>query len=111
MATNEEIAEDIIRIYAAAHTNDGIVFLTYGELAKRLGREGQHRLLGGPLDLVREICRRRNLPDIATVIVDKASLQDGSMKPSPKALDKYGGWSGLRAEQARVLTFDWSSQS
>jgi hypothetical protein len=84
------------------------VLWSYGDLATAIGRPGQHRLLGGPLDEVRTICGRNGWPDIATVVVTKDSLADGTLRPSPQAFEKYGGWPGLREEQARVLTFHWA---
>jgi hypothetical protein len=78
-------------------------------MATAIGRPGQHRLLGAPLDAVRDLCKERGWPDIATVVVTKDSLVDGTLRPSPQALEKYGGWPGLREEQARVIAFDWSS--
>ncbi len=108
MASVSEIAEKIIAAYVDLRRSGDTVFVTYGELAQLIGREGQHRLLGAPLDRVRDICSERNLPDIATVIVDKASLDRGSVTPSAAAIEKYNGWLGLRREQARVIAFDWS---
>ena len=109
MATNDETAAAIIKVYAAARVSEDVVFMTYGELSDRLGRPGQQRLLGDPLDRVRKLCESFGIPDIATVIVDKVSLERGTLKPSERALEKYGGWRELRVEQARVLAFDWAS--
>ena len=116
MGKNDDLAEQILRTYAEARAKDGVIFMTYGDLATRLGRPGQHRLLGDPLDRLRRLCEKRHLPDVATMIVDKTSLREkvtvadaGKVEPSPKALEKYGGWLDLRAEQARVIAFDWSS--
>ncbi len=83
--------------------------MTYGTLAARVGREGQHRLLGDPLDRVRGLCARLGVPDVAVMIVSKGALQDGTVEPSKAALEKYGGWPSLRKEQARVLAYDWES--
>ena len=83
--------------------------MSYGALAARVGRPGQHRLLGDPLDRVRGLCARRGLPDVAVMIVSKESLRDGTAEPSQKALEKYGGWPDLRKEQARVLAYDCNS--
>ena len=111
MGKNDDLAVRILQIYAEARTQEDVIFMTYGELANRLDKPGQHRLIGDPLDRVRILCEARQLPDIATVIVDKRSLESGKMKPSEKALEKYGGWDGLRKEQARVIAYEWSSQA
>ena len=109
MGKNDDLAEQILRTYAEASVNEGVIFMTYGDLAKRLGRPGQHRLLGDPLDRLRNLCAERGLPDVATMIVDKPSLHAGTVEPSARALEKYGGWFDLRAEQARVISYDWSA--
>ncbi|MFW8634373.1 hypothetical protein [Cribrihabitans pelagius] len=109
MATNEYWAKRIISEYVKLRQSSDKVLVTYGELAESIGRKGEHRLLGNPLDLVRAICEQANLPDVTTVVVDQQSLRTGEISPSPKALEKYGGWPGLRAAQARVLAFDWRS--
>lgn len=110
MPSNEEHAESIIAAYTRLRQSTDQVFVTYGQLATMIGRDGQHRLLGGPLDLVREICKLRGLPDIATVVVSEESLADGTIKPTAAGLAKYNGWTALRAEQARVIAWDWSSK-
>jgi hypothetical protein len=109
MATNRETAEALVAEFLRAARESGRVLWTYADLATAVGRPGQHRLLGAPLDEVRRICEEHGWPDIATVVVTKDSLLDGTLRPSPQAIDKYGGWPGLRREQARVLVFDWSS--
>ncbi|WP_154665019.1 hypothetical protein [Leisingera daeponensis] len=109
MATNEYWANRIFSEYVKLRQSSAKVFVTYGDLAELIGRQGEQRLLGTPLDLVRAICEHANLPDIATVVVDQKSLKTGEIRPSPKALEKYGGWPGLRAEQGRVLAFDWAA--
>jgi len=106
---NDDLAREILLTYAKARINEHVIFMTYGDLAERLGRPGQQRLLGDPLDRLRTLCDQRGLPDVATVIVDKQSLRSGEVSPSPKALEKYGGWQNLREEQARVIAQDWSS--
>lgn len=109
MATNEFWANRIFSEYVKLRQSSDKVFVTYGDLAELIGRQGEHRLLGAPLDLVRAICERADLPDVATVVVDQQSLRSGEIRPSPKALEKYGGWPGLRAEQGRVVAFDWDA--
>ena len=109
MATNEYWAERIINAYVKLRQSSEKVFVSYGEMAELIGRKGEHRLLGAPLDLVRELCEKMNLPDVATVVVNVPSLRNGEVRPSDQALEKHGGWPGLRAEQARVLLFDWST--
>lgn len=111
MPTNVEHAERIISAYIELRRTTDQVFLTYGQLADLIGRTGQQRLLGAPLDVVRELCKARGLPDIATVIVSKDSLTDGTLKPASEAIEKYNGWHGLRAEQARVMAWDWLQQA
>ncbi len=108
MATNKEIALEILSRFVEG-ARGGRVLWTYGDLATATGRDGQHRLLGGPLDALRDHCVENGLPDVATVVVSKESLAGGSLKPSPKALGKYGGWPGPRQEQARVIAFDWAA--
>lgn len=109
MATNRETAEAIVAAFVASTLERGRILWSYADLATAISRPGQHRLLGAPLDEVRLLCEERGLPDIATVVVTKGSLLDGTLRPSPQALAKYGGWPELRREQARVLAFDWSS--
>lgn len=109
MATNRDTAEAIFAAYVTARKTSDVVFLSYGALAERIGRKGQGRLLAAPLDLVRELCQSRELPDLATVIVSQESLKDGTLMPAPNAAGKYGDWVGLRKEQARVMAFDWTS--
>ncbi len=107
MATNTEVAQEFLKQFVEG-TRHGRVLWTYGDMAVANGRAGQHNLLGAPLDTLRDLCVEKDLPDIATVVVSKGSLTDGTLKPSPTAIDKYGGWPGLRKEQARVMTFDWT---
>ena len=109
MATNRETAEAIVAAFLAAARDTDRILWSYADLSTAIGRPGQHRLLGGPLDEVRRFCEERAWPDIATVVVTKDSLLDGTLRPSPQALEKHGGWPGLRREQARVIEFDWSS--
>jgi hypothetical protein len=109
MTTNRETAETILAVFLAAARDSGRILWSYSDLATAIGRPGQHRLLGAPLDEVRRLCEEREWPDIATVVVTKDSLLDGTLRPSPQALEKYGGWPGLRRAQARVIEFDWSS--
>jgi hypothetical protein len=109
MPTNRGTAEAICAAFVAQAQATGRVLWSYSDLAAAIGRSGQHRLLGAPLHEVRRLCEERGWPDIATVVVTKDSLLDGSLRPSPQALDKYGGWPGLRQEQARVIAFDWSA--
>ncbi|GEM_PF-2703957 len=111
MATNRETAEAIVEAFLAQSRDPGRMLWSYGDLATAIGKPGQHRLLGAPLDEVRRLCEERGWPDIATVVVTKESLLDGTLRPSPQALGKYGGWPGLRRQQARVLEFDWSMVS
>lgn len=106
--TNEEWAQAIFAAYVAA-TRKGKFVWTYGDMAKATGRSGQHRLMGPALDLVRERCTARGVPDCATLIVTQDALNDGSIRPSQAALKKHSGWAELRKEQAACLTFDWSS--
>ena len=105
---NLEIAERIFEAYVAFATEENGVFLTYSELARRIGRAGQHHFLGAPLDIVSGICDAKGVPNITTVIVDKPSLLGGTVKPSASAIKKYDGWSNLRNEQTRVMLFDWA---
>lgn len=82
------------------------MFLTCKDLAVRIGRAGQERLLGDVLDRVRILCRDLGLRDVATMVVSKDSLAAGLAQPAQGSKEKYDGWRGLRAEQARVMTFD-----
>lgn len=107
MASNHEHAERIIQVYIEMRRTSEIVFISYKDLAIRIGRPGEHRLLGGSLDLVRDICRTRNIPDVATMVVSKNSLLDGTLQPSQDAVAKYGGWPELRQEQARAMAHHW----
>ena len=107
MATNTEIAQELYKQFVDC-ARQGRVLWAYGDMAVAIGRAGHRRLLGAPLDTLRDLCVEKGLPDIATVVVSKDSLTGGTLKPSPKAIDKHGGWPGLRKEQARVMTFDWT---
>ena len=107
MTTNRETAEQSVEAYVAARA-DGIAFLTYGTLATLIGRPGEHRLLGAPLDMVRGICKERGIPDIAAAVVDKVSMENGRVASSQKAIVKYGGWPNLCSEQAKVIACNWS---
>ena len=107
MPSNMDHAEAIIESYIMHRRDGGSVFMTYSEIAEAIGRKGEHRLLGVPLDLVRESCAKRGLPDIATVIVSKASFKMGTFEPSQRAMAKYDGWPGLKAEQERVRNWIW----
>ena len=109
MATNRETAEAIVDVFLTRERDHGRILWSYGDLATALGRPGQHRLLGGALDELRQLCEERGWPDIATVVVTKDSILDGTLRPSPQAVEKYGGWPGLRREQARVIERNWSS--
>lgn len=110
MPTNQEWADEIIQVYIDLRCQENdIVFLTYKDLAIRLGRPGQERLLAGPLDIVREECQKRQIPDVATMVVSKESLVSGEVKPSTKAASKYNDWTSLRQEQARAISFDWKT--
>lgn len=107
MASNIDQAKRIVQIYTEMRQTTETVFLSYKDLAIHLGRPGEHRLLGGPLDLVRDLCDHRHIPDVATMIVSKASLLDGTVQPSKGAVEKYGGWPDLRKEQARAMAHKW----
>ena len=109
MATNREIAQQIIKAYVRSRQSSDSVFLSYGQMSGLIDRPGQQRLLGAPLDLVRDICHDMGIPDIATVVVGADSMKDGTVKPAEAALTKHGGWPGLRKEQARVIAFDWAT--
>jgi hypothetical protein len=108
MATNSETAEAIIDAFLTEWRRGGRVLWSYGDMSTAIGRPGQQRLLGPPLDEVRRLCKERGWPDIATVVVTKESILDGTLRPSPQAIDKHGGWPGLRWQQARVIENDWS---
>ena len=86
MATNRETAEAIVAAFLAAARDTDRILWSYADLSTAIGRPGQHRLLGGPLDEVRRLCEERAWPDIATVVVTKDSLLDGTLRPSPQAL-------------------------
>lgn len=105
---NAKTAKSIIKAYVEFFIKEQGLFLTYGDLAIRIGRPGEHNLLGAPLDIARELCKAHNLPDITTMIVNKPSIQNGTMKPSENAIQKYNGWPDLRREQAKVIAFEWS---
>ena len=109
MATNQETAEQVIKVFVKAATTESRIIWTYGDLATAIERPGEHRLLGAALDIVRQLCVERGIPDVATVVVSKTSLLDGTLKPTDSALNKYNGWQGLREEQAKVFQFDWLS--
>jgi alkylated DNA nucleotide flippase Atl1 len=108
MATNTELAVEILAAYVNVRKTGHQVVLTYGDMAKLIGRPGQQRILGGALDALRKYCEDLEIPDVATVVVNKESLLDGTLLPSQQALEKYGGWPGLRKQQAKVISFDWS---
>lgn len=107
MGANDHHAETALDLYAKAAAEEGLVFLTYRELAARMGRPGQERLLGDVLDRLRLLCEQRNLPDVATMVVSQDSLRSGLVRPADNAKRKYCDWRGLRDAQAKVMTFDW----
>ncbi|MFK7869906.1 MAG: hypothetical protein AB8B58_11765 [Roseobacter sp.] len=108
MPTNREWAAKILEQFVLG-ASEGRIVWTYGDMATAIGRPGEHRLLGGPLDELRKYCQDLELPDLATVVVSKESLIDGRIEPSKQAFDKYDGWPQLRREQAKVFNFDWST--
>lgn len=104
-----------IRIVAAA-MQAGEAALSYSELARRLGMSkvnGQG--LASYLNEAAAICAERGLPNVATVIVAKASLDAGAAMPSEGsfAAGFYASTELTRemipAEQARVRAFDWAA--
>lgn len=107
MATNTQIAHQVINAYALASARDHIVFLSYNEIAKRIGRQGEHHLLGDLWGKIQELCERDGVPDVAACIVNLYSLNTGQLKPAEKVVERHGGWEGVRREQAAVMTFDW----
>ncbi|WP_090110936.1 hypothetical protein [Limimaricola pyoseonensis] len=109
MASNAETAEQIIRIFAVVSVRENRVWMTYKALAEALGRPGQQRLLQGALDVVRDICRDRGLPDLAVCIVSEDSVKAGTLLPASGAIQKYGGIPAIRRAQAEVLCFDWAA--
>ncbi len=95
---------------------DGEAAITYSELARRLGMSkvnGQG--LASYLNEAAAICAEHGLPNVATLVVGKASLESGVPMPSEGSFsDGFYAASGLAredvaAEQERVRTFDWRS--
>ncbi len=107
MATNAEIANQIISAYAEARAREHIIFMSYNEAAKRIGQGGRHQQLGAVWEKIYELCERDGLPDVATCIVNLYSLNTGQLKPSETVIERHGGWPGVRKEQAAVMTYDW----
>ena len=90
--------------------------ITYSELARRLGMakvNGQG--LASYLNEAAEICAEFGLPNVATLVVSKESLDAGTPMPSAGSFsDGFYARSGLTvetiaAEQDRVRAFDWLS--
>ena len=69
--------------------DERIVFLRYKELAARMGRPGQERLLGDVLDRLRILCEHLNLSGVATMLVGQHSLYAGLVRPADNAQRKY----------------------
>ena len=111
MASNVDTAEKIIRIFAAASARENRVWMTYKALAEALDRPGQQRLLQGALDMTRELCRERGLPDLGVCIVSESSIRAGTLLPAQGAIQKYGGIPAIRSAQAKVICFDWAPLS
>lgn len=104
-----------IKIVAKAALN-GESALTYSELSRRLGMakvNGQG--LASYLNEAAAICAEFGLPNVATLIVSKDSLDAGQPMPSAGSYsDGFYARSGLTkddvaAEQQRVREFDWRS--
>ena len=105
------LAETAIGVYAQDSRRNGARLVTYTDMAAMLGQPPNYaRRMGPMLAALRTACIARGLPDICAVIVAA-----GTDMPSAKSFDTLSGtWcdtgldaGGVRAEQARVLGFDW----
>ncbi len=90
--------------------------ITYSELARRLNMSkvnGQG--LATYLNRAAEICAEHWLPNVATLVVSKDSMDRGAPMPSEGSFaDGFYARTGLTrddiaAEQAKVRAFDWTS--
>ena len=75
------------------------------------------QVLKAYLDEVGVFCRKRGVPDLATIVVSKSSRDSGDPLPSENAFGddgKYGleklSRQQVRDQQARVITHDWASE-
>ena len=107
LATIQVVAEAVLA---------GEPALTYSELARRLGMSkvnGQG--LSSYLNEAAAICAERGLPNVASMVVSKDSLERGAPMPSEGSFsDGLYAATGLTRdtiaeEQARVRSFDWRS--
>ena len=108
---SRETAKLAITRYAIDACQHGARLWTYTDLATALGRAPSvARQLGPMLALLRIECHAQGLPNLCAVIV-----ASGTDMPSRKSFDTLSGtWCdtgldeiGVRAEQARVLAYDW----
>jgi hypothetical protein len=104
-------AQSAITAYAQDARQHGARLLSYTDFAVTLGKPPNYaRRMGPLLAALRPACLARGLPDICAVIVAA-----GTDMPSPKSFDTLSGtWcdtgmdaDGVRAEQARVLGWNW----
>ena len=105
-------AQRAIAVYAADARAHRARRLSYTDFAVLMGyAPSRARGLGPLLAALRQACHARGLPDICTVIVAA-----GTEMPSARSFDVLTGiWhgtvldrDGVRAEQARVLAWDWA---
>jgi hypothetical protein len=73
--------------------------MTYGELAKRIKRGGPN-LMSEPLDCITRWCKRNDLPQLASLVVERMT---GMPAPGFTAVAR----SEIPAEHERVWAHDW----
>lgn len=107
-------AAETIHILARAVQN-GEPAVSYSDFATRLGLSRVNAQgLASYLKEAAALCERHGLPNIATLVATKTSLDAGAPMPSEGRLtDGFYEATGLSAEkipaeQARARAFDWS---
>ncbi|MCR8725435.1 hypothetical protein [Frigidibacter sp. ROC022] len=108
-------AVETIRLLAQA-VQAGETAVTYSDFATRLGLSRVNpQGLASYLKEAAAICERHGLPNIATLVATKASIDAGAPMPSEgKLTDSFYEATGLTAqtvpaEQARARAFDWAA--
>jgi alkylated DNA nucleotide flippase Atl1 len=98
MASQAELAQDIFPVLVkAAHAKET---LTYGQVAERIGRSGQGRLISGSLQMLHNWAVTKKLPAITVIVVNAKSREIGSWLANRI--------SDPTMERQTVFKFDWS---
>ena len=90
--------------------------ISYSDLATHLPiQDNSGRGLGHILVEAAKICAENKFPNISSIVVTQESIREGCPFPSEKSFSG-GSWAktgmkreDVKAEQNKVLTFDWKS--